>query len=410
VASAIEEFCPSGSAEGVILVRLVHVAPTYWPAFRYGGPIWAVHSLCKALVRRDHQVKVFTTNVDGPDALDVDIGRPVNRDGVSVHYFPPGFGRRLFRSPRMNAQLQAAVANAEFIHLHYIFVWPTLATARLAESHSVPWCVSPHGALVPELVKRKSRWAKYAWLSLFGRYTLENAAFIHATSNLEAEDARRFGYDLPPIRVVPIGVDLPVLKAASDVPADISLPAGQGPLLLFLSRISWKKGLDRLIPALARIPAARLVVAGNDEENLTSRLISLARKVGVADRLVFAGPVYGEKKDALLRSASLLVLPSHSENFGIVVLESLAMGRPVAVTAEVGLASVVKTAGVGEIIPSDPIAMGDAIAELVKDPARLNEMGERGRALVASRYSWDTIAQEMEAAYAEAIAKKPKMQ
>jgi len=391
-------------------VRLVHVVPTYWPAVRYGGPIWAVDSLCKALVRRGHQVKVFTTNVDGPKTLDVDIERPVDREGVSVHYFSAGLGRRLFRSPRMKAQLQKEIASAEFVHLHYMFVWPTLAAARLAESRSVPWCVSPHGALVPELVKRKSRWAKQVWLSLFKRYTLENAAFIHATSELEAEDAGRFGYDLPPIHVVPIGVDLPVLNPISDFPADIPLPTDQGPLLLFLGRISWKKGLDRLIPALARIPAARLVVAGNDEERLTSRLMALARAVGVADRLIFAGPVYGEKKTALLRGASLLVLPSYSENFGIVVLESLAAGRPVAVTAEVGLAPLVQAAGVGEVIPPDPIAMGDAIAELVRDTGRLNDMGKRGRKLVASRYSWDTIAEEMEAAYTEAIARKRKTQ
>lgn len=387
-------------------MRLVHVVPTYWPAVRYGGPIWAVHSLCKALARRGHEVKVFTTNVDGPKTLDVDLERPVGREGVSVHYFPTGLGRRLFRSPRMKARLQKEIASADFVHLHYIFVWPTLAAARLARSQSVPWCVSPHGALVPELVKRKSRWVKSAWLSLFKQQTLERAAFIHATSNLEADDARRFGYDLPPLSVVPLGVDIPALKAAHDVPTDVPLQAGQGPLLLFLGRISWKKGLDRLLPALARIPTARLVVAGNDEENLTSRLISLARSIGVADRVVFAGPVYGEEKMALLSSASLLVLPSYSENFAMVVLESLAVGRPVAVTAEVGLAPIVKAAGAGEIIPPEPTAMGDALAELVKDTARLNDMGRRGRELVESCYSWDRVAQEMETAYTQAIANR----
>ena len=363
----------------VDVMRLVHVVPTYWPAVRYGGPIWSVHSLCKALVRRGHDVEVFTTNVDGNHTLDVQVGHPVDRDGVAVRYFSTGLGRRLFRSPEMKIQLRTAVAAAGFVHLHYIFVWPTLAAARLAESLSVPWCVSPRGALVPELVKRKSRWVKSAWLSLFERRTLERAGFIHATSSLEAQDAIRFGYDLPPIRIVPNGVDLPDLAAISDFPADLLAPAEQGPLLLFLGRISWKKGLDRLIPALARVPAARLVVAGNDEENLTPHLVSLARAAGVADRLVFAGPVYGAEKTALLRCASLLVLPSYSENFGNVVLESLAVGRPVAVTAEIGLAPIVKAAGVGEVIPSDPVAMGEAIAELLRDPVRLNDMGERGR-------------------------------
>lgn len=389
-------------------MRLVHVVPTYFPAVRYGGPIWSVHSLCKALVRRGHDVEVVTTNVDGPGNLNVPVGHAVDLEGVAVHYFPSRLGRRLFWSPQMKNHLHRTIPTANFVHLHYIFLWPTLVAARLAERYSVPWCVAPRGALVPELVMRKSRWVKGAWLSLFERRTLEKAEFIHAISELEAQDMARFGFDLPPVRIVPNGVEIPALETPARLPQDIRLHSGDSPLLLFLGRVSWKKGLDRLIPALARVPTASLVVAGNDEENLRPRLTALAQAAGVAERVFFVGPVYGEKKTALLRCASLLVLPSYSENFGNVVLESLAVGRPVAVTAEVGLASMVEVAGVGAVIPADPVEMGDALAALLTDPARLDEMGERGCRLVRSRYSWDTIAGQMEAVYAEAIAARKK--
>lgn len=387
-------------------MRLVHVVPTYFPAVRYGGPIWSVHALCKALVRRGHQVEVLTTNVDGPYDLDVPVGIPVDRDGVMVRYFPSHFLRRLYWSPQMARQFSDVLADADFLHLHSIFLWPTSAAARVGKRLNVPWCLAPRGALVHELVRRRSTLVKRIWLGLVERKTIQQAAFLHATSALEGDDAARFGYALPPIRIIPNGVEVPVLNEQMDLTSVV--PQGSGPVLLFLGRISWKKGLDRLIPAMAWVPGARLVVAGNDEENLTPRLEALAREVGVADRVHFVGTVTGEMKTALLRAATLLVLPSYAENFGNVILESLAVGRPVAMTAEVGLAPVVAEAGAGVILPGDPVAMGKALAANLFDLGRLDAMGARGHQLVEQRYSWDTVAAEMEAAYMEAIAGRKK--
>lgn len=349
---------------------------------------------------------MLTTNVDGPGDLDVPLGVPLDRDGVAVRYFPSRFLRRLYWSPQMARQFSDVLTGADFLHLHSIFLWPTSAAARAAQRLNVPWCVSPRGALVPELVERRSTLAKRIWLGLVERKTIQQAAFLHATSALEGEDAARFGYALPPVRIIPNGVEVPVLDDPVCPPV-VSSPES-GPMLFFLGRISWKKGLDRLIPAMAFVPTARLVVAGNDEENLTPRLKALAREVGVADRVRFIGPVTGDKKAALLRAATLLVLPSYSENFGNVILESLAAGRPVAITAEVGLAPVVTEAGAGIILPGDSTAMGQALAASLASPAYLDAMGERGRLLVEQRYSWDTVAAEMEAAYMEAIAARKK--
>ena len=98
------------------------------------------------------------------------------------------------------------------------------------------------------------------------------------------------------------------------------------PFVLFLGRLNWKKGLDRLIPAMQQVTNADLLIAGNDEENYRPELEALARRCGVADRVCFLGPVDGEKKWELLSSAELLALPSYSENFGNVVLEAMAVG------------------------------------------------------------------------------------
>lgn len=361
-----------------------------------------MHSLCRALALRGHDVSVATTNVDGPDNLDVPTDRPVVVDGVSVSYFPSNHLRRLYWSPPLAQHLREAMKNTDFLHLHSVFLWPTSAAARVAALNRVPWCVAPRGALVPALVQQRNRWIKAAWLSLVEKRTLEGAAFIHATSALEAADVGGFGMRLPPVSVVPNGVDMPGPVEADEVAAALPIARSAGPLLLFLGRVNWKKGLDRLIPALAQVPFAQLVIAGNDEEGLTPHLQQLAHDAGVASRVFFIGPVHGKAKDALLRTATLLVLPSYNENFGNVVLESLACGRPVAVTAAVGAAPIVVAANAGVVVPDEPVAMGLALAALAASPERLDEMGRNGQQLVSSSYSWDAIAQRMEVAYAEA--------
>ena len=377
-------------------MKIVHVVPTYVPAWRYGGPIRSVHNLCRSLVAQGHEVHVYTTSVDGPNDLPVVTGEPIDVDGVKVWYFPVRF-RRLCWSPAMKRAFNDQIATFDFVHLHSIFLWPTWAAARAAERARVPYCVAPRGMLVQDLVARKSAWLKRAWLTLIERHTLEHAAFLHATSELEAEEARQFGYQLPPTVVVPNGVEIePDLVApASPIP---SISAGQK-RLLFLGRVNWKKGLDRLIPALKQVPNAQLLIAGNDEEGYRTKLEALAKQAGVDDRVHFLGMVDGAAKTALLRDVDMLVLPSYSENFGNVVLEAWAAACPVAVTREVGLASVVAETGAGVIVPGDPDALGAMLAHLLNQPAELDAMKARGRQVVAERFGWAGIAARMEQAY-----------
>lgn len=382
-------------------MRILHVVPSYLPAVRYGGPIWSVHALCQALVRRGHEIDVFTTSMDGPNDLQVPLAEPVNRDGVRVCYFPSRFLRRAFWSPALGQRLRARMRDFQFLHLHSVYLWPTSAAAREAEKSRVPWCVAPRGALVPELVQRKSSLQKRVWIALKERRTLEGAAFIHATSDLEAHDVQRFGFRLRGIRVVPNGVDLPQACAAAIDPA---ARGERRRSLLFLGRISWKKGLDRLIPALVHVPGdVDLIVAGNDEEDLTPKLRQMALQAGVAGRVRFVGSVLGDAKTRLLQEASALVLPSYSENFGNVVLESLACGRPVAVTREVGLAPVIEKSESGIVIPGEPVAMGQALTGFLSSASALEDMGRRGRRLVENEYSWDAVAARMEDAYRAAL-------
>ena len=362
-------------------MKILHVVPTYTPARRYGGPIVAVHGLCKALVARGHQVDVFTTNVDGDRTLDVPAGTPVDVDGVQVRYFPSPYSR-LYWSPEMRRALAAEVHTYDLVHIHAVYLWTGIAAARAARKRGVPYVISPRGMLVRELIRQKSRFVKTAWLQLVERRGFANAAAIHFTSQLEWDEAARVGVPLPAPVVVPNGIDI---APRPDVERDERT-------LVFLGRVNWKKGLDRVIDALPALPGVRFLIAGNDEEGLTPALRERAARCGVADRVELVGPVYGTAKDELLARATLFVLVSTSENFGNAVLEALAMETPVVLSNGVGLASEVVQAGAG--------AIGlESIEPLLSDPHRRAEMGKNGRALVESRFAWPRVALEMENAY-----------
>ncbi len=378
------------------MLRILQVIPTYYPAVRYGGPIRSVHGLSAALVRRGHEVHVFTTSVDGDKDSDVEIGRAVDIDGVQVTYFKVPALRRLYWSPAMGERLRRVVADYDVVHLHSVYLWPTWAAARAAERARVPYLIAPRGSLIDELICRKSRWLKKAWIALIEQRSLARAAGLHVTSDLEGAEAQALGLRLPEIFCVPNGVSWPATHAPLEAGPLAGLPR---PYALFLSRINWKKGLDRLIRAWQSVPDLTLVIAGNDEDGYQRGLEGLAVAAGIADRVRFVGPVSDEHKWALYEAAEMFILPSYSENFGNVVAEAMAMKCPVIVTPEVGLAPFIVETGAGVVCDGEPPILARAICMLHADATLRREMGAKGKEAVTDRLSWDAVAAHMERVY-----------
>ena len=372
--------------------------PSYLPATRYGGPIYSVHALCAALARRGHEVHVLTTNINGPAISPVPIGMPIDIDGVAVTYFATGIGRRLYRSPGMRAALDRLMPAFDVAHLHSVFLWPTTAAAVAARRAGIPYLLSPRGMLVVDLIRRKSRLLKTAWINIFERRNLAGAAAVHATSEIEAKEMLRLGIKVRRIAIVPNGVHPP-----AGVVGERPMQADGAGSVLCLGRINWKKGLDCLIAAIALVPKARLTIAGNDEDAYRPQLEQAARRHGVAERVRFIGPVHGDAKWRLVASADVFALASHSENFGNAVLEAMACGVPVVVTPRVGLAQTVAAADAGLVADGDPAALAAAIGRLLDDAAERRRMGDNGRRAVSERFSWDSVAVLMEDAYREAV-------
>jgi glycosyltransferase involved in cell wall biosynthesis len=249
-------------------------------------------------------------------------------------------------------------------------------------------------------MRRKSRWAKAAWVALIERANLESAAAIHATSAVEARHIAGFGWKLPPIVTVPHGVDDPPAPSKAALSADVAAAVeGSRPVLAF-GRISWEKGLDRLLAALPLVPAARLVIAGDDADGHAAFLATEARRFGVDDRVtIVARHVGGSDKEALFAAARVFAMTSLSENFGLAAFEAMRRGVPVLTTADVGMSEIVRDAGAGLVVEPAPAAIAAGLNALLADAARSRAMGETGRALVVEQYGWPMIARRMEALY-----------
>jgi glycosyltransferase involved in cell wall biosynthesis len=349
---------------------------------------------------------VLTTDADGAGRLDVPLDRPVEIDGVAVRYLERRRPRRLFRAPALGAELERRLAEVDVVHLHSVFLDPTRVAARRCERRGTPYVVSPRGILSPALVRQRGALRKRLWIALVERRTLAHARAIVVTSELERADVEAMGLALVPIRIVPNGVGTPgegEPESASGL-ARAGAAAAGGDYVLFLGRLAAKKRLEPLIEAVAAVDGLRLLVAGVDDEGLASRIAARARALGIEARVELLGEVHGAAKRLLLERALALVLPSSSENFGNVVLESLWAGRPAIVASGVGAAEVVRAAAAGWVVEEPPGALAAALRALVDDPREADARGARGRAHVLERYGWERIADRMDSIYREAGA------
>jgi glycosyltransferase involved in cell wall biosynthesis len=358
------------------------------------------------LAEAGHDVHVFTTSVDGENDSDVPLGEPVELDGVKVTYFRSRRLRRLYWSPPMRQALAAAIPTFDLVHLHAVYLWPMWAGARIARAHGVPYVSSPRGMLVPELIRRKNRWVKKAWIALIERRNLERAAALHATSTVEADHLHAFGWSLPQISIIPHGVDDPEPLAGRPVSPDVAAAISAGPYVLALGRINWEKGLDRLIAALPHAPTARLVIAGDDREGHASTLSDLARREAVGERVtILARHVDGADKEALFAGAALFAMTSLSENFGLASFEAMRRGLAVLVTREVGMSEIVREARAGVVVEGSAPAIAAGLNALLADATASQAMGRAGQGHVVAHCGWPAAAAQMSALYQAVVAR-----
>jgi len=286
-------------------------------------------------------------------------------------------------------------------HDHGIWLPCNHAVAVTSRNLKIPRLVSPHGMLEPWAWQYKAWKKRIAWF-LFQYRDLKTAQVLHATAESEAINLRKFFPNLP-IAMIPLGIDLPPTSVFHS-----PLPEKQKKTLLFLSRIHEKKGLLNLVEAWARLQPKnwQLVIAGPSEKGYQGVIEKRIQELKLTETISFPGEVVGDSKWQLYHQADLFVLPTLSENFGIVVAEALACKTPV-ITTKGAPWSDLEEYRCGWWIELGVTPLVDALQEamLLSDIERV-EMGRRGRSLVETKYTWEQTAQQMLEVYRWMLGQK----
>lgn len=369
-------------------MRVLHITPAFFPATYWGGPIYSVYGLCSALAKLpDVTLRVLTTDSAGPD----------RSESVEVTsfpmYYPEGyevfFCRRWWAasvSPGMILRLWSMIRWADVVHLTAVYSPPTIPTLLICRVLGKPVVWSPRGSLQRwEGATRLSLKRAWEWNSnvLINR----QSCVLHVTSEQEATDSRTRIPDADIIHI-PNGVDIP-----EALPARSWLPDGKL-RLLYLGRLHPIKGLENLLRALKALEdeTISLAICGSGDEAYSRSLQLLVREFGLERRVSFQGHVTGEKKMKTFMQADVCVVPSFTENFGMVTAEALAHGVPVIASKGTPWAEV-EVRGCGLWVENSPERLAEAICSIRSKI--LPEMGARGRDWMQEEFGWNFIAEKM---------------
>jgi glycosyltransferase involved in cell wall biosynthesis len=391
-------------------LKILQIVPSI--SLVYGGPSQMVLGLSSALAAQGVEVTVLTTDSNGDAGqppLDVPLDKPVEQDGYQVRYFRCSPFRRYKFSLDLLRWLWLHAGEFDVAHIHALFSPVSTAASAIARHQNLPYLLRPLGTLDPADLRKKRR-LKQIYAALLERPNLAGAAGIHFTSVQEAKISERFGTSTKDL-VIPLGVEPPQPPLLKEEKQGVMSHKGKArtglgisddqPLVLFMSRIDLKKGLNLLIPALERLLVEGLnfhfVLAGTNPQDpdYENQIQEQIKASPLSSRTTITGFVTGELKAALLQDANLFVLPSYYENFGIAVAEAMVAGTPVVISDQVHIWEEVKGAEAGWVCPCEVDALTECLREALQDVGEQKRRGENAQEYALSNYSWDAIAQQM---------------
>ena len=309
-----------------------------------------------------------------------------------------------------NEGLDVSKLPYDVVHIHGLWDPWLHKWSCAARKAGIPVVWSPHGMLQKWALKNKW-WKKFAALALYQWRDLHSASLLHATAQSEVEDIRRIGLHNKVV-VAPLGVRLPLERIRTFKHSNIRT-------LLFVSRVQRKKGLPNLIEAWSRLPQDlrngwQVRIVGPEQDGHVAELKAQCDSLGVSwydcqlqsnsrtieqSNIIFAGPKYDAELVSEYANADLFVLPTHSENFGSVVIEALAHGDPVITTKEAPWTELEEFKcgwWIDDNVDALTVALREALETSILD---LDLLGRNGRALVEERYIWSAVCDKIVQGY-----------
>ena len=359
---------------------------------RSGGPSRSVPQLCNGLALEGVETSLVYYNHGDPNSemilpsvIKIDLGFPRQQDKSGSKYVDGIAGTK-----------------PDIVHFNTMWYLSSAMGCRWARKNNIPYVYSTRGCLEPFAFGMKSYKKKVA-MFLFQDKDLRKAACLHATATQEAENLRNLGYTNP-IAVIPNGIDLSRFSVSSQK------QEGKKRKLLFVSRIHRKKGIDMLIKAWNMLDDSfynewELDIVGNKQDKqYYNELVAMAQ----CGDVVFSGELWGQDLINKYNEADLYILPTHSENFGIVVAEALACGVPVITTTGAPWQVVEERKCGWWIEPTVEDIYNTLKISLMKSEEELSEMGKRGRKLMEDEYSKESVARMTREVYEWILGEREK--
>jgi len=375
-------------------MKILHCIATYEPAWKYGGTVLWCARVCKALATTGANVTVLTTcaGIEKADFL-LD-GSPVDRQGVTVHYFPvePGMG---IKSSALEHAACEMAEDFDIAHISGVWQRTSPSVCRACSQAGTPYVLSLHGALGPYSWKRGFL-KKTVYYSLWERRNLRGAAGIHFTSHQELDECLSYTFGHP-YAVIPN--PLPLENWQRDLTwagywrARFQI-APSTPILACVGRLHHKKGLELLPETLSLLKDLpwNLVFVGQDDDGTEGRLKNQFEERGLSSRVRFAGLISSEELPAIYSAAQILLVPSLHENFANNVIEALACGCPAILSNHVGAGGEMQNVSEIKVLPRTPAVWAEAIRSTLSQGRMSNERTEKLRELLTARFSSQTTA------------------
>lgn len=378
-------------------LRILQVTPYFAPAWAYGGPPLVVQGLSTALARMGHEVTVLTSDALSPG--DRMSKSHAQEESIEVHYLPNlsnylAWHHQLYLPLGTGAFLRNRLADFDVMHVHMFRTYQNILAHQHCRKSRVAYVLSAHGSL-PRVLHKVP--AKSVFDALYGWRVLRDAAQLIAVSEVERRQYEGMGIPRARISVVPNGIDRSLWSEDRPVPFDFrehfGIPA-RVPLVLFVGRLDATKGLPTLLEAFRvlrrAVPNACLVLAGPDYGE-GRRLRAMCKALAMGSSVLFTGPLTRPQTLAAYRAATLAVLPSRFESFGLVALEAAASGCPVLVTKRCGVAPLLEAAG-AMVVEPEPGPFADAIRSVIEEPSVREAQVQATTRIPWDGLSWDAVA------------------